>query len=165
MARARSKDPQHPAVARTEMTLAYLRGADKDVVRSGQTALASDPDDIYGHYLVGHALAAQGQVREAERFLGSAARLDPSEHAITDAARSARLLTHWLLAPLWPLKRFGPVKVWLAAMAIMLLLYQVGSEPLLAVFALVYVVFVIYSWVVPRLLRRWLQHRHRRFMQ
>ncbi|MDX1614466.1 MAG: tetratricopeptide repeat protein [Candidatus Promineifilaceae bacterium] len=161
--KARREDPQHPAVVRTAMTLAYLRGADQDVWHSGKAALSSDPDDVYGHYLLGHALADQGRFKEAERFLVTAARLDPGNDAVTDGARSARFLAHWLMVPLWPVQRFGRVKVWLAAIATMLLLNQLGAERMFAVVALAYLLFVAYSWVMPPLLRRWLLRRRRRF--
>ena len=163
LAEARRRDPQYPAVARTEMALAHLRGADKEVVRLGQESLTVDPEDPYDHFMIGIGLAAQGRATGAERFLSGAARLDPANNDFAELALEARLATHWLMIPLWPIVRFGNVPVWMAAIVILLTLSQFAPKQLLTFFSLFYLVFVVYSWVVPPLLRRWMIRRRRRF--
>lgn len=163
LVRARQTDPEHPAAIRTEMILSYLRGSDKEVVRSGEAALSSDPEDAYMHYLVGQALAEQGHVKETERFLSGAARLEPGDRELTDAALNARFLAHWLMIPLRPVERFGPGTVWLAAVGIMVALFLWGFKRPAFIFSIFYIIFAAYTWVVPPLLRRWMKRKYRRF--
>lgn len=156
IAEAARIDAEDPAVARARVTLAYLRGDDRQVARVSQDLLANDPEDTYGHYMLGHALFGSGNVGGAQRHLRTAARLDPSDHDLVESARAARFANHWLLWPLRPFQRIGTVGLWLGFMAIFLLLRSFGMRPLAGLFALVYLALVIYSWVVPWLLRKWL---------
>ncbi len=79
---------------------------------------------------------------------------DPHEDALLE--HEARLADHWLLWPLRPFQRIGTLGLWLGFMLLFLLLRSLGMRPLAGLLALAYLVLVIYSWVVPWLLRRWL---------
>ncbi|MCP5101708.1 MAG: tetratricopeptide repeat protein [Chloroflexi bacterium] len=161
--KAKQFEPDHPAVAHTEIVIAYLRGDDKTAVRSGHEALKDAPDDLTSHYMLGHAYAGQGKVDQANRHLGTAARLNPQEKEFTTSARASRTWAHWLLLPLRPLYRFGSGKIWLGAIITMFALRALNLEDVSFWFAVVYLIYVIYSWVVPPLLRRWTQRQYRQF--
>ena len=48
----------------------------------------------------------------AVRHFDEAVRLDPSDQDTAHVARHNRVLTHWLQWPIYPILRFGPIKVW-----------------------------------------------------
>jgi predicted Zn-dependent protease len=155
--------PDHPAVANTRITLAYLRGDDKEATAVSRQTLSQNPHNLYGQYMLGGALAAQGKVYSANRHFQSAARLDPTDKTVTGSTRQSRLQTHWLLIPLWPAQRFGPVAIWIAAIVIIFSLNALDLNKIANGFTLVYIIWVVYSWVVPPLLKRWLQRKYRSF--
>jgi len=163
LAEARTLDPDDPFVVRVGMILSHLRGADEDVLRSGLEALSIEPEDVYGNYMMGHALASQGKVKKAKRYFDSAARLEPTDIDITGAAHSARFLNHPLMLPLRPLLRIGRTKFYLTAIITILLLRQLGYDQAAFIFLMIYFALVVYSWVAPPLLQRWLQRKRRPF--
>ncbi|MEW5986407.1 MAG: tetratricopeptide repeat protein [Chloroflexota bacterium] len=152
-------DPEHPAIARTQATLAYLTGHDRQAAEASRRTLLSNPDDIYGQYMLGVSLAAEGRVGDADVYLRTAARLDPLNEAITSTTRHSRLIAHWLLWPLRPVQRFGPMKIWLAAIVVIFGLWELGFAKLTTTLATVYLVYCVYSWVAPPLLKWWLQRQ------
>lgn len=147
-------DPESGGVARARMVLAYLQGKDDDLARQGRERLAVDPDDAVTHHLLGQAMLERGRVDEAGRHLRTAARLDPGDRDLTDAARAARAASHWLLAPMWPIRRFGQIPLWLGSIAVITVLRIAGHTLIAGALALVYLVYCLYTWIVPPLVRR-----------
>ncbi len=159
-------DPDAPAVARARVALAYVRADDRAVDRQSRQLLMADPDDDYGHRMLGVAMANTGQMAPAARHLGVAVRLDPTDRELAEAARESRLWAHPLLWPLRPLNSFSPARVyiWLGMIALVFVLLALGYDwapGLILVLVLVYCVFCVYSWVAPPLLRLWLRWRDR----
>lgn len=163
IAKAAALDPEHPAVDRSRVILAYLKGDDRQTAELSKDMLQKEPEDILGHYLLGSAHAGRGQVVAADRSFGKAVRLNPGQKELARSARATRTYAHWLLLPLRPLYRFGTVPVWLFAIVTILVLRALGLEQAVIVFSIIYFVFVVYSWVVPPLLKRWLQRNYHSF--
>ncbi len=152
-------DPDSRYVAWAGARVSYLRGDDRRALVQGREVLARDADDPYAHALLGASLAARGRTTGASRHFRTAAELDPGDVDITDAARSIAADTHWLMAPLRPLQRFGPVAVWIAAVVTMLVLQSLGFSTLLAIVVPAWLLFCVYSWIVPPMLRWWIRRR------
>ena len=102
-------------------------------------------------------LTAQGRVRDSKQHFDHAARMDPMNDGVTDAARHSRYQNHWLMWPLRLIQRVGRIQIWLGFIVLYFGLRALGQTQLLGIIAISYLVLVIYSWVVPPLLRRWLQ--------
>ncbi len=158
--RALALAPGDVAVLRAAALVALHDGRDADAARYGDAALAADPDDAGAHAARGSAAAVRGDVSGAQRHLHRAA-AQVGDSDLRAAAREASYLAHPLMVPLRPVVRWGPARVWLFGMALLvlsatLLPPAVGGPLLLAWFA-----FVVYTWVVPPLLRRWLRRGHR----
>lgn len=149
--------PDSEYVLRQRAILAYLRGDRSEAAREGEALLAANPDDDYGHYLMGHMLSEQGDFVSAARRFQVAARADPSEEAYVTAARMGQFHNHWLIRPLWPLYRFGAVAFWIGAMGLVFILRALGQSQLASWLALAYIVYCLYSWIVPPIVRWSLQ--------
>jgi tetratricopeptide (TPR) repeat protein len=158
---ARRIDPHDKHVDRAAILVAYLRGDDSEAVQKGKALLAEEPEDFTTHYLLGGSLMAQGRFGDANRHAHTAAALQPIHGGVVQMARHSRFVNHWLMWPLRPLYRFGTVPVWIAAVVIVFSLQAAGFSRVSAIFAYVYLGYVIYSWTVPFLLRRWLQRQGR----
>lgn len=159
LAEAARLAPEHPVVARTRVSLAYLRGDDRLAERESRALLAESPEDQYGNVMLGHALAEQGKVRSGTRMLRTAARSDPGNVRLVDAVRDVQHLGHWLLWPLWPLYRLGTAKFWLLGMSVFFGLRALGLAQAAGIAMLVYVAICVYSWIVPFVLKWWLRRR------
>ena len=71
----------------------------------------------------------------------------------------AKLINHPLMLPLRPFARLNPLVVWIGAVAIIYGLRIAGLGPLSFAFAMIWLGFCVYSWVVPPLVRRWLNRK------
>lgn len=151
--------PTHPYVAQTRATLAYLQGNDKMVMQHSRKILADDPEDTYGHYMLGASLSNAGDIQGAEQQFRTAARLNPESPGVTHTAREARFQVHPLLWPLLPAYRLGTIRIWIGAIITLVALTMLGYSQAASIFAWVYLGYCVYSWVVPPLLRWWLRRR------
>lgn len=154
-------DPEHEGVRRCRMIVAYLQGRDEEAAQHGRGLLTANPDDAFVHHMLGHAMFQQGQVGDGSRHLVHAARLEPDDSDLVDAAREARVASHWLLLPLWPIQRYGQVTLWLLASAAILGLYLAGSPLAALAFSLGYLTYCVYTWIMPPLVTRWTRWRSR----
>ncbi|MEU4220851.1 tetratricopeptide repeat protein [Actinoplanes sp. NPDC026623] len=134
-----------------------------------ERASAADPHAPVVFAARARVAYARGDDREAERIsrefgASIAVRADPEAHAGTerparDAVLDTRLESHPLMIPLWPLRRFDPLYSWLAWIVTMLTLRAADLTAPLLVLAPLWLLYCLYSWVVPPLLRRWLRRR------
>lgn len=161
LAEAESVDPESLPVLRTRVWLAYLKGDRKATEREARALLAAEPEDALGHTVLGAQLHERGSMWASRRHYETAASVHTGEAEIVDAAREMRIENHWIFWPLWPVHRFGPARVWLAAIAFFVLGGALRlPSPVLVAGMLLYLALVLYSWTVPRLARRWLRRRY-----
>ena len=78
------------------------------------------------------------------------------------AARNAKIHAHWALYPLRIFHSFNSGTVWVATIVTYFALRQLGFGAQATWLALAYLVFAIYSWIAPPLVRAWFNYRHGR---
>jgi hypothetical protein len=86
-------------------------------------------------------------------------RAAPDNESVVEAMVESRVASHWTTVPLWPLTRYGWIGsgvLWAIAVG-SFLLTRVFSPDLTGPLIAVYLVYVVYSWVWPPLLKRWLK--------
>nr|WP_238355089.1 tetratricopeptide repeat protein [Kribbella sandramycini] len=154
--RAASQAPESAVVSAARAEVAFALGKDQDMRRHSTEALSHDPEDPHARALHGTASMLTGDSRSGYDSLASAAAAQPGDRDLHAAAREAKLANHPLLIPLRPFQRFNPLVVWIAAVAVIYGLRAAGLAPLSFAVAMAWLAFCIYSWVVPALLRRWI---------
>ncbi len=158
--RAASHAPESAAVSAARAQVAFALGNDTRHApaqhRRRCPAIPRIPD---ARALHGTASMLTGDSRSGYRSLASAAASQPGDADLRAAAREARLINHPLLLPLRPFARFNPLVVWIGAVAIIYGLRAAGLAPLSFAFAMIWFAFCVYSWVVPPLVRRWLNRK------
>lgn len=154
--RAVTLDPEAATIDGVRGKIAYLRGDTKGAVRSAENALARDPEGISARTALGSYLLEQGKITHANRHFRDAVRSDPSQQEVADVARAFRTPMHPLLYPLRILEIIPRGLFWAGAFGTILLLNVAGFERASTIVAVIYLVFVAYSWIVPPLLRWWL---------
>lgn len=158
--RAERLAPGSVDVLRTRAQVAYFSGDRRKTKRYAEELLAVEPEDRVGHMLRGNLLV-EGNVYESLRHHEEAVRLDPSDRELAGVVRHNRTLTHWLQWPIYPIQRFGPLKVWGAYLALLLVVSLLGYSWLTVTLVVVYLFMVFYSWTVAPL-SRWLMQRRLR---
>lgn len=159
--RAAAQRPEAPTVYATRIQVAYTRGDDRTAQRISREFVAAHPENPNAHALLGGTSAARGQVDEAYASLSQAAAARPTEQAFADSALDLRIARHPLMLPLRPVLRFGALKTWVVAILVIFGLRAAGLPVLGALAGLAWLLFCVYSWVVPPLVRRWVRRTWR----
>ncbi|WHT16094.1 tetratricopeptide repeat protein [Crossiella sp. CA-258035] len=157
VARAAHHDPHLEAAGQVRAMIALARGQDAEAVRHSADTLAQDPDSTAARAMHGNAAAQTGDVDQAYRSFRAAAAAEPGNAAYVAAAREARVAAHPALRPLRLMYRIGPMKLWLGFMLVLLGLRAAGLLPLALGLTVIWVLYCVYSWVAPPLVRRWLE--------
>jgi predicted Zn-dependent protease len=160
LARAAQQSPEDPSVRRTTAALAYLRGDDKQAMQANLETLRDNPEDVVSRHALGAMLLEKGYVKAADRHLKAAARLDPGEQDVVAAARISQPYAHWLLWPLRPAYRLGSAKTWLLWVGTYVLLTVLGLHQIARPLAILWILYCVYSWVVPPLIKWWYKRRY-----
>lgn len=124
-----------------------------------QQLLVRDPQSIRTLSLVLIALQQRGDLQGASRVSQELVRAQPDNEHVVSVARQLKTATHWSLLPLWPVQRYGwggSFAVWIIAVIGLRMVRSVDPD-LGNVLAIVFLVYVAYSWIWPPLLRRLLR--------
>lgn len=156
--RAAELEPEDVDVLRTRAQIAQLAGDRREREYIGEL-LAAEPDDRIGHLLRANALVDRSDIHGAVRHFEHATRLDPSDHEAAHVTRFNRALTHWSQWPIYPIQRFGPLKVWGAYIAFFLVASAAGVIEYVWPLIVLYLIMVVYSWTAAPLARWWMRRR------
>ena len=124
--------------------------------QSLQQMLVRHPQSMRTLLFVVIALEERGDVKGAERVARELVLADPSNEHLVELAHALRVKGHWTMLPMWPMLRFGwggSIGIWLISIFV---LRVVGQQyPELAVpLTVVFLVYVVYSWTWPPILKR-----------
>jgi tetratricopeptide (TPR) repeat protein len=154
LAQARRLDPGHAGTVRVEAALAASRFDHDETLLRGRELLSIDPEDSRAHLLTGEVLHHRGDVDDAAEYLRTAVVSDPTDELAAEVARENLVWRHPLMWPLLPAKKFGPAKVWIAGILVLLLARTMRNNAITLTLAWVWIAYCVYSWVVPRIVRR-----------
>jgi len=159
VARAAAVDPGAAVVYATRVRVAYAQGHDREAERISQEFVAAYPENPDALALLGSSTARRGDLRSAYAYFRRAVAARPGDRHLGEAAQAMRVARHPLMRPLYPLRRFGPLQIWLIWLAVSTALRASGHRGLLLLLAPLWFLYCVYSWVVPPLLRRRLRNR------
>lgn len=154
LAEAARLAPESQVVRETRALLVYVSGSSRQAADASRDVLRHDPDSTLGRTLLAGSSSERADFRTSSRMLGSLA-AESGDRELRERARVNRAYRSVWLLPLWPLERFGVVPFWLAWVTALIGLSALGLEQVLVVLVPLYLLFVVYSWVAPPLVRRW----------
>lgn len=160
--RGAANDPEDRRLDTIRAEIAFALGKHDDMHRHTTKALADDPDDVVARTLHGASAQFTGDHDAAYRSLGRAAANAPGIEPLLEAARDARMIRHPLMRPLTVFGTVNPLVIWLGAIVVIGVLNAAAPQPVGFIAVIVWLVYCVYSWVVPPVLRRWLDRRARR---
>lgn len=130
------------------------RGTDSVALRR---LLAEHPEDRHTLSLVVAALVNSGDHRAALRGARELLRAQPNDPHWLSLVQSLSAENHWTMLPLWPMQRWGwaaSVALWGGGVVLVRATNNVMPAAAGWVSALI-VAYVVYSWVWPPILKRW----------
>ena len=146
-----------PDVMALHAYLAMIDGNKKEAEAFIEHGLALDPQHTSMRRIAGVKAQLDGNMRGAGDHYMSAAQVDPGRNA--DVGREGMYLNHPLMAPTRLITRIGPGRLWVGWIVFLVIGRRVLPTAVMLPLIVIYVVFALYSWVVPPLLRKWLKSR------
>jgi hypothetical protein len=123
-----------------------------------QQLLARYPDAMQTMVSLVLVLVKRGRFRAALQVSQELLRAEPHNKDVLDIVLDLKAAAHWTMLPLWPLQRWGYVAsfiIWLGGIVVFSIVVrydeEAGGSLILAL-----IVYVIYSWVWPPIVRRWI---------
>lgn len=123
--------------------------------------VSKDPEAESVAWAMISVLTNQHRYSEALAVARQLLRHRPTDPSLVQTVVELRLLSHWTMLPLRPVMRFGfggSIAVWAIGVGGMLTLRLVSATAASA-FTAIYLGYILYSWVYPPLLRKWLLRR------
>lgn len=155
-------DPECQSARLTGVMLATITG-DRAHARHELSGLIAD--DPHGQRVVRMmivSLVDQGRTRDALGLAQELLRTQPDDQDLVDLVVDLTARRHPLGWPLWPMQRFGwggSAAIWIGGIFVMNALRRAERQTALIVFLVVWVGYVVYSWVFPALIRNWIARR------
>jgi tetratricopeptide (TPR) repeat protein len=103
------------------------------------------------------ALQDRGDTRGALRIAKELLRSQPDNERFVQLVRELKSVSHWSLLPLYPMLKWGwagAIAVWFIGIVGLRLLAQVAPPAVVMTCGAVWLLYVIYSWVWPPLLKK-----------
>lgn len=143
--------------------VAVISDSSDDARRTLRELILEDPENERSLALMVDLLVSEKRFTEAQGLIQELVRLDPSDTDYIEAAVDIRTFTHWSSIPCWPVIRFGwvgSVAIWIVAILSINFMERPENEsPYLGAFVYGYLIWVVYTWVQPLILKKWLDAR------
>jgi predicted Zn-dependent protease len=151
--------PDHAGCLHVAALVDVIEGRGSRSARSEnlQRLLREHPEHLRSSTALVVALMDRGQHRDALRVAQELLRNQPDSRHLVDLVRELKMQTHWTMMPLYPMQRWGwggAIALSIAGIVGLRALDKSVPEPVSFTAALVWIVYVVYSWVWPSILRK-----------
>jgi predicted Zn-dependent protease len=123
-----------------------------------QQLLVRHPQSQRTLALVAFALNDRGDQKGAFRIAQELVRAQPDNPEFVRLAMELKAATHWTMLPLWPMMRWGwaaSVGLWVTGIVAVQVMARINPA-VAGILVIVIVLYAIYSWIWPPILRRWI---------
>ncbi|WP_077212167.1 tetratricopeptide repeat protein [Bacillus dakarensis] len=151
-------DPEDAHVLRYYLRLEGLTSKGKQQMTALEQYMNSSDSELAKLIQLGVLASLQDRVAEAKEHFRQAFLLNPEDKKLLAILEEMDIQNHPLSAPNRLIMKFGgPLVFWVIGLGVMFLLQAVGFPTLAAIWLLVYMLFVIYTWIslpIVRLIRK-----------
>lgn len=148
------RDPDHALAIQVSTLAAIIDGTRSERDEHLSDLMTKHPQLQATAATLVQVLQREGRHTEALRVSQEMLRAHPDNQHIVDLVIEEKVLSHWSMKPLWPFMRYGwaaSIAVWFGA----IIFFRVAPEnTLTAAAGGLLLVFVVYSWVWPHILRK-----------
>lgn len=155
-------DPDHAQAQVLDAILHVIRGDDAMASARLARMVAADPEATHVASTAMLVLYQRGHERQALEIGRELLRAHPNDEELVADVLELRLACHWSMIPLWPFRRGGWVAsgvLWAVMLFGLTALRPFAGDAVTLAIMLPYLALLIYSYVGPPLLRRWLRWR------
>jgi len=137
--------------------IVYGKRADADAALG--SLLKEHPERLRPAYALAVALQSKGRYKEAYRLSQQVLRAHPTSPEWLHNVRMFKVASHWSMLPLYPFQRWGwgaSIAFWVLFAFIMAPFSKIAGQGAAIVLLVIWLLLVVYSWVWPPLLRKFL---------
>jgi tetratricopeptide (TPR) repeat protein len=149
-------EPENDSGLFVMATCDLIQGRPGKHSRHLETLVREHPENVRTTIALIFALQDRRDWAGALRLARELLRSQPTSEPIVELVRELEVETHWSMRPLYPMRRWGwggAAAVWGVAMVA---LHALGNEPVAAAVGVSWLAYVVYSWVWPAQLKRFL---------
>jgi predicted Zn-dependent protease len=150
-------DPQHNGCLFVMALSETITGGGSSANLHLETLVREHPERMSAMSALIVALADRGELQPALRVAQEMLRADPNDPHILEMVRDLKAQTHWSMKPLYPMQRWGwggAIGVTVAGIVGLRVLDGRIPDGLMQTLSTVWLVYVIYSWVWPSMMKR-----------
>ena len=155
-------DVEHQHALFVLACVSTVRGEKEEALRSVEQMLKEDPENIQTLYTLILVLAEQSRFCEAAQRSKELVRFDPGQETFIELAVEMHTGAHPLMSPLNILQRFGwaaSAVIWVVGAMGLRLASKYFSNSIVLALSLLLLLYIVYSWCAPTLVRRYLRRR------
>jgi predicted Zn-dependent protease len=160
-AEALRRDPDDERAQLVNVLLLTIEGKRDDAGVQLAELIRADPEGAEIARTLFNVLLEQNRHREALEVGRQLLKLDPGNRALVESLAELAAATHWIAWPAYPLRRFGwagAAGLWASGVFVLPLVVKLNVALGVALVVL-YLLYIVYSWVYPPLLKRWLMRQ------
>jgi tetratricopeptide (TPR) repeat protein len=150
-------EPEHAASLYVVALADLIDGRSSRDSTSLATLIRQHPEQVRTAIALIIALQDRGDTRGALRIAKELLRSQPDNEQFVQIVRELESVGHWSLLPLYPMVKWGwggAIAVWFIGIVGLRALSGVVSPTVLGILSGVWVLYVVYSWVWPPLLKK-----------
>lgn len=152
--------PEHEAVLHVRYLFQLAKGRASAQVEALEQYIIHGSDEVHKLVTLARSALYRGRMREAKEYVRQAFLLDPTNSGLLSFLRSLEQDTHPLRYPMVLINRIGgPGVVWLAAVLMMAGSALLGYTQVTLWVSVAYLALVLYTWLVPLILRLYYRRR------
>ncbi len=155
-------EPEAPLGRCLDILLRVIEGEERDAEQRLGRLVAEDPEAYHVAWICISVFTSRGRYRDAFAIARELLKVNPNDRELIDTLVQLRVQSHWSMLPLWPFARFGwggSAVIWVLAVGASTLVRRFASPEAAGSVAIVCMAYILYSWIWPPLLRRWLLWR------
>jgi len=155
-------DPDSQDAKLQVVLVALIRGKRSRVDEQLADLIRDDPDSTRLTATLFVSFVGRRRYREALVLGQQLLRNDPENADLVDAVVDLRCQTHWVAWPAYPIVRFGWIAsgvMWAVAIGLLIWAQSSGALAIVGPLWVGYILYCVYTWVYPPLLRRWIARR------
>lgn len=152
-------DPTNRLARIVSLLVAVIEGRKSGAGAELEELVRDDPEALHVAWSMIAVLQSEHRYGEALEVMRGILHATPDDEDVVESLVQLRVASHWSTVPLWPLTRYGWAgsgALWVAAIA-GIMVTRLMAPDWTGTLAVGYLVYVVYSWVWPPILRRWVR--------
>lgn len=152
-------EPNNETALNVSVLSAFINAPGSETRIRLEQLVREHPEQVQTTIRLIQVLLDQGKSVQAYELAREMVLVQPDNQGLVELASELKVETHWSMKPLWPLRKFGwagSIGIWIAVvlMGRTGVLERLGISEYGFLLVMVFLGYVVYSWVWPPIIRR-----------